>query len=257
MTMELENSDGNLTMIDILDILNTTLRIKLASDVMISKERFNDVQIVDTNQTKKSRADIEEISEVLLNATFLAYESGLDCGWVGCISFNETVTMIDLLRNQTDWAHILYVSFVMKEGPENETETDLIIAMMVSWIRQNSFQMNLDGLKIKFTTLRERNVHDEKDLTWWCKDGDLASYGNGEFSIVDANGRNWTNNQDISILKKSNNLSELQILTHKNKKIYKSENYVANILFQHPSQGPTTSFNVSGEVTVCENRSGD
>jgi hypothetical protein len=211
---------------------------------------------VDTNQKKKAR-NVTEFAQKIDSATHRAFIEGLweedKCQTIGCMSYNQTNEMFNLFSNQTEWVFIFYVSFVMIEGPENETETDEIVAKMTKLIIENSFDLSLLELNLKFTTLHESNIHSEKDLNWWCKDGDLASYSNGEFSMVDSMGRNWTHNAQLHFLHETNYSIDLRVFIHDNGRIYRAENYVANIMIQSSDLG-TNDFNVSGEVTVCENR---
>ena len=258
LTMEVEVTNSSLEMVQILEILNLTLTRRLAGDIMISPDRFHNITITMTNQTRKSRADFQEISVNIEESREMAIRNSLsdpeDCPNIGCMSHNETLSMLELLRNRSEWVHVFYVSFVMSKGPVTETETDKVVGLMTNWIRENSFELELEGLNVKFTTLQERNVHDEKDLNWWCKDGDLANYFNEQFSLVDSSGRHWA--EIYRILQNKNSSSELHIRINENKKIYKPENYVANILFQRSSFSSSATFNISGTVTVCENRLG-
>ena len=75
-------------------------------------------------------------------------------------------------------------SFVLTEGPANETQTDEAVVRMTNWIYQNCFELKYDGMEIKFTTLQERNIHTDKQMNEWCKDGDLAFYYTGEFEKI-------------------------------------------------------------------------
>ena len=91
----------------------------------------------------------------------------------------------------------------------------------------------------------------------WCKDGDLKIYVTGEFEIIN----DLENSSTFLIHKlrsafdgKDDENWELIVLILKSGMVYHPENYVANILFQSNSID-TSLFNVSGEVTICANRS--
>ena len=257
MTLEVELTDANMTMADIMSVLNQSLPISLAIDIMTSPDRFHDVQITFNNQSKKARADEDEVMNRLLDANILALEESMldheTCQLISCLTVNESHAMYENLKDKAEWVYILYLSFIMTEGQENETATDIVVARMISLITENSFEIPFEGLKIKFTTLHERNIHSEKDLIWWCKDGDLASYGSGEFSMVDSNGKNWSHSPGLHLLKMKNETHDLLVRIHQNGKVYWPHNYVANIMFQSSSPD-LYDYKVTGEVMVCENR---
>ena len=79
--------------------------------------------------------------------------------------------------------YISYVSFVLRKGSENETKTDEVVAIVTNWIRENCFKLTYHGMEIKFTSLQERSVYTEKQMQEWCRDGDLRTYGTGQFEI--------------------------------------------------------------------------
>ena len=129
--------------------------------------------------------------------------------------------------------------------------------MMTNWIRENEFELTYDGMEIKFTTLRERNIHTDKEISDWCKDGDLIMYSTGEFEIV---GDQENSSKSLmfgfkNAFDEHNDANwELAVRILENGIVYHSENYVANILFQSNSID-SSLFNISGDVTICSNRS--
>ena len=68
MTLEVELTDANMTMEDVMSVLNQSLASRLAIDIMTSPDRFHDVQITFNNQSKKARADEDEVMKRLLDA---------------------------------------------------------------------------------------------------------------------------------------------------------------------------------------------
>ena len=128
---------------DIIGQLITNLPAIINQSIVVDPNRFEDVKIRYENQTKKSRESNDQISfeykkawEKLINAS-----NGGNCPTIGCLSGDKVSEMIDELGNTTEWVYILYVSFVLKEGSENETKTDAVVATMTNWIRENCFKL--------------------------------------------------------------------------------------------------------------------
>ena len=263
--MELGITNITLAINDIIGQLITNLPAIINQSIVVDPNRFDDVKIRYENQTKKSRESNDQISfeykkawEKLINAS-----NGGNCPTIGCLSGDKVSEMIDELGNTTEWVYILYVSFVLKEGSENETQTDAVVATMTNWIRENCFKLTYSGMEIKFTSLQERTIHTDKQMTEWCRDGDLLKYGTGQFEIFIVTDKDNSTDPDNSTkflrspLKNflgNDGSQELSVRIIETNLTYSPENYVANILFQSSSID-TSLFNVSGDVTVCSNRS--
>ena len=245
---------------DIIETLINNLPSILAGHIIINPNRIEDIRIKYENQTKNSRASAEEIAKEYNNALILlksTHGNNESCQTIGCLSEDEMDKIFQELENTTEWVYILHVSFVLREGPTNETKTDEAVALMTNWINENCFEFTFEGMEIKFTTLQERNIHTDKQIYDWCKDGDLKIYVTGEFEIIN----DLRNYSHILIHKlrtvldgKDDENWELIVWILKTGMVYHPENYVANILFQSNSID-TSLFNVSGEVTICSNRS--
>ena len=185
--MELGITNLTLAIQDIIEKLIENLPAILASKNVINPNRIQDVRIIYENQTKQSRASTEDIYIEFGNAWLRLVQSHgweKDCPTIGCFSLEDMTVIMEEVGNTTEWAYILKVSFVLREGPENETKTDEIVAMMTNWIRVNEFELKYEGMHIKFTTLREKNTHTDKEMNDLCKDGDLIMHSTGEFELV-------------------------------------------------------------------------
>ena len=264
--MELGITNITLAINDIIGQLIENLPAIINQSIVIDPNRFEDLKIRYENQTKKSRESNEQISyeykkawEILVNAS----NGGEACHTIGCLSGDQISEIIDDLGNTTEWVYILYVSFVLREGSENETRTDEVVATMTNWIRENCFKLTYRGMEIKFTSLQERSVYTDKQMMEWCRDGDLITYGTGQFEIfIDTDQDNSTEGDNntkplINTLKgflHGEASQDLSVRIIETGQIYPPENYVANILFQSDSID-SSLYNVSGEVTVCSNRS--
>ena len=148
LTMELGITNITLAINDIIGQLITNLPAIINQSIVVDPNRFEDVKIRYENQTKKSRESNDQISfeykkawEKLINAS-----NGGNCPTIGCLSGDKVSEMIDELGNTTEWVYILYVSFVLKEGSENETKTDAVVATMTNWIRENCFKNGVKSL---------------------------------------------------------------------------------------------------------------
>ena len=119
--------------------------------------------------------------------TFLSEELSNDidtCFTIGCISLEELDKAFEEILETPEYVYILYVSFVIKEGPPDETSTNEIVSRMTNFIKENSFEISVDGMNIKFTSLKERNIYNDSMIKDWCKDGDLGTFVTGEFDVI-------------------------------------------------------------------------
>ena len=119
--------------------------------------------------------------------TFLSEELSGDidtCFTIGCISWKQLDKAFDEIFETPEYVYILYVNFVIKEGPEDETSTNEIVSRMTNFIKENSFEISVDGMNIKFTSLKERNIYNDYVIKDWCKDGDLGTFVTGEFDVI-------------------------------------------------------------------------
>ena len=62
------------------------------------------------------------------------------------------------METTAEFVYILYVSFEMREGGEEEVGTDEVVGMMTEWIQQHSFHYELDGMLVEFTSLQVKHT---------------------------------------------------------------------------------------------------
>ena len=103
---------------------------------------------------------------------------------MGCIPEHELEQIFEEILDTSEYVYILYVDFIIREGPLNETTTNEIVSIMTNFIKENSFELTFEGMEIKFTSLQERNIYNESQLKDWCKDGDLGTFVTGEFDVI-------------------------------------------------------------------------
>merc|ERR1719189_1251072 len=129
--------------------------------------------------------------------------------------------------------------------------------MMTKFIKENCFELTFEGMDLKFTSLQERNIYNESQIRVWCRDGDLETFVTGEFDIITIMGNRTQVLDLVQLIDVA--VNELIVLIRETGKIYHQDNYVANILFSSDIVQTEifngTLFNISGEVTICSNRS--
>ena len=108
-----------------------------------------------TSVSLLSRASKDEMIELYGNAflTFLSEELSNEtidnCFTIGCVSWKELDKAFDEIYETPEYVYILYVNFIIKEGPDDETSTNEIVSRMTNFIKENSFEINVDGMNIK------------------------------------------------------------------------------------------------------------
>ena len=174
--MELGITNITLAINDIIGQLIEKLPAIINQSIVIDPNRFEDLRVRYENQTKKSRESNDQISDeykkawdLLVNDSNGGLDWTGDCPTIGCLSGDKMGEIIDELGNTTEWVYILYVSFVRREGTENETKTDEVVAIMTNWIRENCFKLTYHGMEIKFTNLQERSIYTDKQMWEWCR----------------------------------------------------------------------------------------
>ena len=106
------------------------------------------------------------------------------CLTIGCVTWDQLEKAFDEISLTPEYVYILYVSFIIRRGPEEETATHEIVSRMTNFIKENCFEISVDGMNIKFTSLQERNIYNDSMIKDWCKDGDLGTFVTGEFDVI-------------------------------------------------------------------------
>ena len=238
----------------------------LANNMEIDMHRISNVSIHWQNSTiRNTMSNVTEIMKSVSNATFMLIESGI---WDSSYKFdlNETIEFVNNIKDTIEhgWAHLLDVSYILKEGGPDELSTDQVVASMTKYIKDNEYSFEIDGMTTHFTALREETVFSDDDLMIWCRGGDLKTYVTGEFDIYIMNEthRELGEQPEEALMTKVNTRIwipgetpswEIYIKILSTGVFYGTSDYLCNILFQQNIN--TEETNATGSVTVCENRS--